>query len=76
MPGKGNTEFGQFGHVYQQVGFSGEYLTDRGAIRSNGYMPVGTTAYSVGSPGITFLSKAPHVPIWASMPPLVELILR
>ncbi|MBT6643576.1 MAG: hypothetical protein HOB45_10580, partial [Planctomycetaceae bacterium] len=49
--GTGNTEFGQFGHVYQQVGFSGEYVTDRGAIRSNGYMPVGTTAYNVGAPG-------------------------
>ncbi len=55
--GKGNTEFGQFGHVYQQVGFSGEYVTDRGAIRSNGYMPVGTTAYNVGTPGSPFYQK-------------------
>jgi hypothetical protein len=49
--GTGNTQFGQFGHVYQQIGVSGEYVTDRGAIRSNGYMPVGTTAYNAGAPG-------------------------
>ena len=35
--------FGQFGHVYQQVGVSGEFLTDWGNLRSNGYIPVGTT---------------------------------
>ena len=52
--GTGDGVYGQFGHMYQQVGFSGEILTDRGAIRSNGYMPVGTTAYSVGAPGIPF----------------------
>ena len=50
----GDAPYGQFGHVYQQVGFSGEILTDRGAIRSNGYMPVGTTAYNVGAPGDPF----------------------
>ena len=27
--GTGNTQFGQFGHVYQQIGVSGEYVTDR-----------------------------------------------
>ena len=37
-----------------KLDFPGEILTDRGAIRSNGYMPVGTTAYSVGAPGIPF----------------------
>jgi hypothetical protein len=37
--------FGQFGHVYQQVGVSGEFLTDWGNLRSNGYIPVGTTGY-------------------------------
>ena len=52
--GTGDSIYGQFGHVYQQVGFSGEYVTDRGAIRSNGYMPVGTTAYTVGAPGDLF----------------------
>ena len=46
--------FGQFGHVYNQVGVSGEFLTDWGDIRSNGYMPVGTTAYTVGAPGTPF----------------------
>jgi hypothetical protein len=50
----GDAPYGQFGHMYQQVGFSGEILTDRGAIRSNGYMPVGTTAYNVGAPGAPF----------------------
>ena len=35
--------FGQFGHVYQQVGVSGEFLTDWGNLRSNGYIPVGAT---------------------------------
>ena len=54
--GTGDDIYGQFGHVYQQIGFSGEYLTDRGAIRSNGYMPVGTTAYNVGAPGESFTS--------------------
>ena len=52
--GTGDAIYGQFGHVYQQIGVSGEILTDRGAIRSNGYMPVGTTAYNVGSPGNPF----------------------
>ena len=46
--------FGQFGHVYNQVGVSGEWLTDYGNLRSNGYMPVGTTAYTVGAPGSPF----------------------
>ena len=27
--GTGNTQFGQFGHVYQQIGVSGEPITDR-----------------------------------------------
>ena len=52
--GEGNSSFGQFGHVYNQVGVSGELLTDWGDIRSNGYMPVGTTAYTVGAPGTPF----------------------
>jgi hypothetical protein len=48
------TQFGQFGHSYNQVGVSGEWLTDFGNLRSNGYMPVGTTAYTVGAPGTNF----------------------
>jgi len=50
----GTEVFGQFGHVYQQVGVSGEWLTDYGNLRSNGYMPVGTTAYTAGYPGSPF----------------------
>jgi hypothetical protein len=46
--------FGQFGHVYNQVGVSGEWLTDFGNLRSNGYMPVGTTAYVAGAPSSPF----------------------
>ena len=37
--------FGQFGHVYNQVGVSGELLTDWGNLRSNGYIPVGQTGF-------------------------------
>ena len=36
------------GHSYNQVGISGELLTDWGNIRSNGYIPVGTTGESTG----------------------------
>lgn len=35
--------FGPFGHVFQQVGVSGELLTDWGNFRTNGYIPVGRT---------------------------------
>ena len=52
--GQGGEQYGQFGHVYQQVGVSGELLTDYGNIRSNGYVPVGTTAYTVGAPGYQY----------------------
>jgi hypothetical protein len=41
------------GEAYQQVGVSGEWLTDYGNLRSNGYIPVGETAttmaYFVGN---------------------------
>jgi hypothetical protein len=47
----GTSQYGQFGHAYNQVGVSGEWLTDFGNLRSNGYIPVGTTAYTVGAPG-------------------------
>lgn len=50
----GTEPFGQFGHAYHQVGVSGEWLTDWGNLRSNGYIPVGTTAYTVGAPGSVF----------------------
>jgi hypothetical protein len=48
------SEWGQFGHAYNQVGVSGEWLTDFGNLRSNGYIPVGTTAYTLGAPGSPF----------------------
>ena len=35
--------FGPYGHVFQQVGVSGELLTDWGNLRTNGYIPVGRT---------------------------------
>ena len=52
--GTPGTPFGQFGHSYNQVGVSAEWLTDYGNIRSNGYMPVGTTGYAIGSPSYPF----------------------
>ena len=51
------TEWGQFGHAYNQVGVSGEWLTDFGNLRSNGYIPVGTTASTIGGPGNSFTSN-------------------
>jgi len=48
------SQWGQFGHSYNQVGVSGEWLTDFGNLRSNGYIPVGTTAYTIGAPGSPF----------------------
>ncbi len=51
--GLSGAQFGQFGHSYNQVGVSLEWLTDFGNIRSNGYFPVGTTAYTAGAPGYT-----------------------
>jgi len=51
------SEWGQFGHSYNQVGVSGEWLTDFGNLRSNGYIPVGTTAYTVGAPGSPFFGN-------------------
>ena len=36
------------GQVYNQVGISGEWLTDFGNLRSNGYIPVGSTAEYTG----------------------------
>ncbi|NCY03041.1 MAG: hypothetical protein EBX36_09070, partial [Planctomycetia bacterium] len=36
------------GQTYQQVGVSAEWLTDYGNLRSNGYIPCGTTAQQMG----------------------------
>ena len=36
------------GQVYNQVGVSGEWLTDYGNLRSNGYIPVGSTGQITG----------------------------
>ena len=36
------------GQVYNQVGVSGEWLTDYGNLRSNGYIPVGSTGQIMG----------------------------
>jgi hypothetical protein len=36
------------GQSYNQVGVSGEWLTDWGNLRSNGYIPVGSTAQLIG----------------------------
>jgi hypothetical protein len=54
----GTSQYGQFGHAYNQVGVSGEWLTDYGNLRSNGYIPVGTTAYTVGAPGNLFVGNS------------------
>ncbi|NBW96810.1 MAG: hypothetical protein EBR28_08785 [Planctomycetia bacterium] len=54
----GTSQYGQFGHAYNQVGVSGEWLTDFGNLRSNGYIPVGTTAYTVGAPGNPFVGNS------------------
>jgi hypothetical protein len=53
----GTETFGQFGHIYNQVGVSAEWLTDFGNLRSNGYIPVGTTAYTAGNPGSAFFEN-------------------
>jgi hypothetical protein len=51
-------DWGQFGHSYNQVGVSGEWLTDFGNLRSNGYIPVGSTAYTLGAPGSPFTGNS------------------
>ena len=53
----GTGQFGQFGHTYQQVGISSEFLTDFGNLRSNGYIPVGSTAYTAGNPSSPFFQN-------------------
>jgi hypothetical protein len=46
--GMGNVYSFSGGQSYNQVGVSGEWLTDFGNLRSNGYIPVGTTAQLTG----------------------------
>ena len=53
----GTSQFGQFGHVYNQVGVSLEWLTDYGNLRSNGYIPVGSTGYTAGAPNYPFFQN-------------------
>ena len=48
IPSKGSSYVFPGGQVYNQVGISGEWLTDYGNLRSNGYIPVGTTAQLAG----------------------------
>jgi len=46
--GNGNTYSFAGGYSYNQVGISGEWLTDFGNLRSNGYIPLGSTGQLVG----------------------------
>jgi hypothetical protein len=55
--GQIGADWGQFGHAYNQVGVSTEWLTDYGNLRSNGYIPVGTTAYTIGAPNSPFVGN-------------------
>ena len=48
IPSKSGSYVFPGGQVYNQVGISGEWLTDLGNLRSNGYIPVGTTAELAG----------------------------
>jgi hypothetical protein len=57
LDGQIGADWGQFGHAYNQVGVSTEWLTDYGNLRSNGYIPVGTTAYTVGAPNSPFVGN-------------------
>ncbi|MFM8495659.1 MAG: hypothetical protein ACKOEM_09055, partial [Planctomycetia bacterium] len=55
--GMQGAQFGKFGHTYNQVGISGEWLTDYGNLRSNGYIPVGTTGYVAGAPNSPYFQN-------------------
>ncbi len=48
IPGVGRDFVFPGGQAYNQVGISGEWLTDYGNLRSNGYIPVGTTGQLAG----------------------------
>jgi hypothetical protein len=48
IPSVGRSYVFPGGQVYNQVGISGEWLTDYGNLRSNGYIPVGQTGELAG----------------------------
>jgi hypothetical protein len=69
------------GQSYNQVGVSGEFLTDYGNLRSNGYIPVGTTAQTMGpfvgnsllcTPGINAALTGADLEVGAYLPGLAD----
>jgi len=69
------------GQSYNQVGVSGEFLTDYGNLRSNGYIPVGTTAQTMGpfvgnsllcTPGINAALAGADLEVGAYIPGLSD----
>lgn len=69
------------GQSYNQVGVSGEWLTDYGNLRSNGYIPVGTTAQTMGpfvgnsllcTPGINAALAGADLEVGAYIPGLSD----
>jgi hypothetical protein len=48
IPSAGTSYVFPGGQTYNQVGISGEWLTDLGNLRSNGYIPVGSTGQIAG----------------------------
>ena len=69
------------GQSYNQVGVSGEWLTDLGNLRSNGYIPVGTTAQTMGpfvgnsllcTPGINAALAGADLEVGAYVPGLSD----
>lgn len=69
------------GQSYNQVGVSGEFLTDYGNLRSNGYIPVGTTAQTMGpfvgnsllcTPGINAALAGADLEVGAYIPGLAD----
>ena len=69
------------GQSYSQVGVSGEFLTDYGNLRSNGYIPVGTTAQTMGpfvgnsllcTPGINAALAGADLEVGAYIPGLSD----
>jgi hypothetical protein len=69
------------GQSYNQVGVSGEFLTDYGNLRSNGYIPVGTTAQTMDpfvghsllcTPGINAALAGADLEVGAYIPGLAD----
>ncbi len=69
------------GQSYNQVGVSGEFLTDYGNLRSNGYIPVGTTAQTMDpfvgnsllcTPGINAALAGADLEVGAYLPGLAD----